>query len=636
MKQLAVNDIAKHFGASEIFSHISFAVNTGDRLGIVGPNGGGKTTLLKCILGYEEVSSGHIKLEQGVAIGYIPQNPSFDSQETVLKTSLQCIAPLEKELRAAEQLLSATTSSDELDRVMNRYQKARDAWDLADGDTAEDRAKTLLSSMGLGEHLAQKTETLSGGEKSILLLASALLQKPAVLVLDEPGNHLDFQGFDWLEEFLLNFSGTIITVSHNRYFLDRICTEILEIAGGEGTLYSGNYSDYRFRKMQEALSQQVVYNQQQRNIRQLEEMVRRFREIASVSSDPGWGKRLRAAKSRLTHEESKAVDRPGLDQGSLSFTIKTELVKGNIALQLNACSVEIDGKKLIESADIELLCGQKAGVIGPNGSGKTTLLKKILEKNDWDSKDIRIGPSLKVGYIAQLPEFADTARTLEEEIRSWGPLTRDQAYSLIKPMNFLWEALGNPVKGLSGGELRRVQLAKCIYEKASFLILDEPTNHLDLPSREAVEEALIDYEGTVFVVSHDRYFLDRIAERIFSIEEMKLACYEGNFTHYWRESGLKKTRSDGRIQSREKEHKKAFTGSRNNRSGVDVRSRKKEAALLEKRIESSENERRVFEKDINAAFVEGRIGEGRRLTVKLEKLNRLVEKLYIDWEVLES
>jgi ATP-binding cassette, subfamily F, member 3 len=636
MKQLAVNDIAKHFGASEIFSNISFSVNSGDRLGIVGPNGGGKTTLLKCILGYEEISSGHIKLEQGVTIGYIPQNPSFDPQETVLNSSMQYIAPLEKKLRTAEQLLAAVISDDDLERAMNRYQQARDAWDLAEGDTAEDRARTLLSSMGLGEHLVQKTGTLSGGEKSILLLAAALLQKPAVLVLDEPGNHLDFQGFDWLEEFLLNFSGTIITVSHNRYFLDRICTEILEISGGQGTLYSGNYSDYRFRKMQEALSQQVVYNQQQRNIRQLEEMVRRFREIASVSSDPGWGKRLRAAKSRLIHEQSHSVDRPGLDQGPPSFSIKTDLVKGNIALQLNSCSVEIDGKKLIEGTDIELQCGQKAGIIGPNGSGKTTLLKKILERNDWNSREIRIGPSLKVGYIAQNPEFADTSRTLEEEVRSWGPLTRDQAYSLIKPMNFSWEALGNPVKGLSGGELRRVQLAKCIYERASFLILDEPTNHLDLPSREAVEEALIDYEGTVFVVSHDRYFLDRIAERIFSIEEMKLTCYEGNFTHFWKESGLRKTRSDGRIQNRDKEHKKAFSGSSNTRPGIDERSRQKEAALLEKRIEGAETERRVLERDINAAFVESQISEGRRLAVKLEKLNRLIEKLYNEWESLES
>jgi len=425
MKQLTVNDIAKHFGATEIFSHISFSVNTGDRLGIVGPNGGGKTTLLKCILGDEEVSSGHIKLEQGVTIGYIPQNPSFPPQETVFSTGLQYIAPLEKELRTAEQLLFATSSDDELEKALNRYQRARDAWDLADGDTAEDRARTLLSSMGLGEHLEQKTETLSGGEKSILLLASALLQKPTVLILDEPGNHLDFQGFDWLEEFLLNFSGTIITVSHNRYFLDRICTTILEIAGGRGTIFSGNYSDYRFRKMQEALSQQVVFNQQQRKIRQLEEMVRRFREIASARPDPEWGKRLRAAKSRLVHEQSHAVERPGLDQGPPSFSIKTELVKGNIALQLHECDVEIDGKELIRSVMLELLCGQKAGVIGPNGSGKTTLLKKILEKNDWNSKEIRIGPSLKVGYIAQHPEFTDTTRTLEEEGRSWGPLTRD-------------------------------------------------------------------------------------------------------------------------------------------------------------------------------------------------------------------
>ncbi len=636
MKQLTVNDIAKYYGASEIFSHISFAVNSGDRLGIVGSNGSGKTTLLKCILGFEEVSSGHIKLEQGVTIGYLPQNPTFDPLETVLNTCLRYISPLEKELRTAEQLLAATTSNDELERVMHYYQQARDAWDSAEGDTAEDRAKTLLSSMGLGEHSAQKTETLSGGEKSILLLAAALLQKPAVLILDEPGNHLDFQGFNWLEEFLLNYPGTVLTVSHNRYFLDRICTVILEIEEGKGTLFSGNYSDYRFRKMQEVLSQQVVFNQQQRKIRQLEEMVRRFREIASARPDPEWGKRLRAAKSRLVHEQGHAVDRPGLDQEPPVFSIKTEIVKGNIALQLNECSVEIDGRRLIEGADAELLCGQKAGVIGPNGSGKTTLLKKILKENDWDSSEIRIGPSLKVGYIAQNPDFSETSGTLEEEIRSWGPLTRDQAYSLIKPMNFTWEALGNPVKGLSGGELRRVQLAKCIYEKASFLILDEPTNHLDLPSREAVEEALIDYEGTVFVVSHDRYFLDRIAERIFSIEEKQLTCYEGNFTSYWREKGPQTTRSDGRIQSREKEHKKAFNGTRNTRPGTDERFRRKEAASLEKRIESAESERRLAEKDIQAAFRGGRISEGRRLTVKLEKLNRLVEKLYVDWENLES
>ncbi|MFP4362255.1 MAG: ribosomal protection-like ABC-F family protein [Spirochaetia bacterium] len=621
MKLIETISLTKYFGSDLIFQDITFALNTGDRVGIVGANGTGKSTLLKCITGLEEASEGRVKIDQDAVLGYVPQEPVFSKDdETVINEVTSEYRCLERGLRELETAMAEVTGR-ELDSVLNKYQGLRDAWDNLAGDSARDRAVEILTALGLGQMLWQPVGTLSGGEKSVLALAGALLKKPNVLILDEPGNHLDIQGFTWLEAYLQNFPGAVLTVSHNRYFLDKLCTGILELENGLSQYYTGNYSDYRFEKMQDAVSLQNKYNQQQKKQRQIAEMVRRFSVIASARPDPAWGKRLKAAKTRLSQLQEQAVHKPELKDPGIEVELQNGNTKSDIALQIHDVQVQVEEHSLISGIELTIACGEKLGLIGPNGCGKSTLIRKILTDHDWHSGAIRVGPSLSIGYVAQYPKFKNPNALVLDEVRSWGALSRDEAFSLLQPLRFSWEELGKKIGVLSGGEAQRIQIAKCMYQKADFLILDEPTNHLDLPSREAVEEAILDFQGTVLVVSHDRYFLDRIVDKIAAVEEKKLNVYNGGFTAYRQKAGERFTVSSGKVTRRAKE-----------REAGAVKTQNKKTDAIEQRIITAEAEQAEIEKEIEAAFRRGDNPAARALSFKLQKLNKRISQYYTEWE----
>ena len=391
--------------------------------------------------------------------------------------------------------------------------------------------------------------SLSGGEKNVLSLAQALLSEPDLLLLDEPANHLDYLGVAWLEDFLVKFGGTVLIVSHNRYLLDRVVGGILELEGGRIQEYSGGYSDYRGEKLRRLISQQRDYVVNQKRLAQLEALVKRFEQIARSKADPAWGRRLRARRSQLEREKRQAVEKPVLSRGAVSASFTTEATRSDIAVQVRGYSRAFGDRQLFDDADLHIASGERVALVGPNGAGKTTLLRDIVEKGDWNSRTIRIGPSIRLGYAAQEQEVLRPERTILEEVGAGAAISSNEAFGLLRRFLFGWEDLDKKVADLSGGERNRLQLARLMAVRPSLLVLDEPTNHLDIPTREAVEEALEDYAGTVLVVSHDRYFLDKVAGRVVELQDGKLVSFDGNFSEFWYarqalESPVQGTRQD--------------------------------------------------------------------------------------------
>ncbi|MCG8571280.1 MAG: ABC-F family ATP-binding cassette domain-containing protein [Spirochaetes bacterium] len=623
MTLIKLQNLSKSFGTQDVLVKINLQLNENRCYGLIGANGSGKTTLLNIIAHEEEPTSGSINCLPENQTGYVSQHLNFPENLTVIKAITNEFQPLFNQLKESEERLSVTTD-DELEHCLSEYQKIRDAYDTIEGDTLVNRCETMLKALGLGDKLQQPVSSLSGGEQNVLGLASALIKRPNLLILDEPGNHLDFQGLAWLESFLLKFKGTILIVSHNRYLLDNLCDEILEIENGQISSYRGNYTAYRMAKIKKAMAQQADYKANQKRLAQLEELVKKFAQIARSRPDPAWGKRLKARKTQLEREKKNAVERPQLDQSKIQVQLETEVNKAKIALKVNQFTFGYTDQLLYEQANLELHCGEKAALVGPNGCGKTTLIKKIVTEGDWNNPVIQIGPSLKVGYLSQNQDSLNPDHTIEEEIRNLGSLDKNQAYRLLAPFLFTYADLDKKIDNLSGGEKNRLQLAKLKQQKADFLILDEPTNHLDIPSREAIEEALLDYQGTLLIISHDRYFLDKIATRIIEVKDQKLNSHLGNFSQYWSEQKVQV--SNGRISKRGKQ-----------RSPLQDKNQSQfQIDQLEQRINQLEKEQKELEKRAVLAFQQGNHQQGKKISQELEKLQKILDDTYQKWEKLVS
>jgi ATP-binding cassette subfamily F protein 3 len=390
--------------------------------------------------------------------------------------------------------------------------------------------------------------------------------------------------------------------------------------------YAGNYSAYRATLLREKIAQQADYVVNQRRLAQLEEMVKRFREYATRTGDAAWGKRLRAAKSRLEHERADAVDRPVEEASRLRMSLTAEKSRADIALQVRNYSKAFGERKLFDGAEIEVRNTERVAIIGPNGSGKSTLLREIIADGAWDHASLRIGPSMKVGYCAQEQEVLNDDRTVFEEIVADGTLTRDRAFSLLTQFLFRLDDQSKRVGDLSGGERNRLQLAKLMTRQPNFLILDEPTNHLDIPACEAIEGVLSDFKGTVVVVSHDRYFLDKLVDRVVEVRDGALVSYDGNFSEYWqqRQASVPRTgmaRVATRRSSRERTAAKPRAA-----TGTPAR-----ADELAERIAAAEREKQAIERKASEAFTRGDHREGARLAVQLERQTALIDKLYAEW-----
>jgi ATP-binding cassette subfamily F protein 3 len=630
MELLRFHGVSKDYGYRPVLRDVSFRISAGQKLGLIGANGAGKTTIVNLLLSADSPNGGVITRAPGLRVGHVPQYVDVPPRRTVIDVILADHHRAEAALRDAEHRLAGARSSD-VAAATETYNAALASYNAAGGDSFDARARGMLDALGLAGRSEQPVEQLSGGEKNVLSLAQALLAEPDLLVLDEPGNHLDFAGLSWLERFLNQFRGAILIVSHNRYLLDRVVSGILRLHNGRIDAYAGNYSAYRAQELRDKLAQQADYVANQKRLAQLEELVRRFREIASVRPDPAWGKRLRARVSQLERERAQAVERPEAETSPLRMRLSSKGSKADIALQVRSYAKAYGDLVLFENGDIDISCGERVALVGPNGSGKTTFVREVVERGGWDDSTIRVGPSLRVGYCAQNQELLDDRLTVLDQVLFEEGMTRQRAFDVLGRFLFGENDFDKRVGDLSGGERNRLQLALIFVRQPDFLILDEPTNHLDIPACEAIEDALSDFKGTVLVISHDRYFLDKVAERVIEVRDRQFEPFVGNFSEYWAARAPTLPSAQARVSTRRHARERKPTQPRQKpRATVEG------AAALQALIEEAERERVVLERRMSDAFSRGDHREGTRASHVLAEHQKRLDRLYAEWMAADA
>ena len=530
-----LSDVYKSYGVQDVLRGTSLQVNPGEHVGLVGRNGAGKSTVFRLVRGEETADKGDVVRARGVRLGLLDQHVHFEAGSTVHESALAAFGHLqqiEHEMHELEHLMS--DAGNDLERILERYSDLQHQFEHEGGFEYAAKAEAILQGLGFDREMwTLETSKLSGGQQNRLGLARLLLAAPDVLLLDEPTNHLDVHAVEWLEEFLQEYQSAYVIISHDRYFLDRCCRRIIDLENGRASNYVGNYSDYLVERDERREAQQRAYDNQQQLIAKTEEFIRR--NIA--------GQKTKQAKSRrkmLAKLERLDVVRP--DQSSGDFRLQTIERTGNHVLTVTELAVGYSDRRLAGDISFILRRGECLGIIGPNGSGKTTFLRTILSKIQPLDGEVRWGTKVQIGYYAQQLDDLDDRNEIIMELRRVAPAsaTAGELRSFLAKFLFTGDDVYKHVRDLSGGEKGRLALAKLIYSRVNVLVLDEPTNHLDIPSREALEEALSAYEGTIITISHDRYFLDRVATQILSLDgEGGAEHYDGDYTEYhdWKLGG---------------------------------------------------------------------------------------------------
>ena len=643
MALVTFHNVGKEYSGRWVLEGVSFEVQAGRKVGLIGANGSGKTTLLRILCGQVQPNSGSVGQAGDLRIGYVPQQVEFVGEETVTEFIHREHAELTEHLREREAALE-TADAEQMDRLLKEYEVARLAFDQLGGDHFEQRAAAMLDALGLSERTDQPVRNLSGGEKNVLSMTQAILNDPNLLILDEPGNHLDYLGLAWLEDFLNRFRGAVLVVSHNRYLLDRVVGQILELDGGKLTAWPGNYSAYRQLKAEKLKAQQSEYNAYQQRLAHMKALVQKFADIAQGhASDQSWGKRLSARRSQLERLKKNGVDKPQAAAAQVGISFQAEATRADIALQLKGYGKAYDDLTLLEDVNWDLAGGQRWALVGANGCGKTSMLREIINEGDWEHETIRIGPSLTVGYCAQEQEVLDGDNTVYDELLLLPDAKHEQVLGILARFLFTDEEVYKKVRDLSGGERNRLQLARLMLLRPNFLILDEPTNHLDIATCEAVEEALSEFEGTLLVVSHDRYFLDKVTNHVAQVHERDLRLFNGNYTDFWNKYQSDGETVAGRVVSRRIGREKTITD-KDKSGGEAWQQRKAEAAALRKTqkrvekleedIEALESQKAELESQVAGAFSSGEIDKGKALSTQLEAIAGQIEVLHEQW--LES
>ena len=527
---LSGKDISKSYGTDIIIEDVSFAVEKGDRIGIVGPNGSGKTTLLSIIAGELEPSSGNVYLRNDVTLGYLKQKNHFFAGGTVIKEAektFEHFFRMEKEIDELQLKISDHTRPD-FDRCLAEYTTLIEEYEKQGGYTYRSELSAVLKAMGFTEEDKQKKiDVLSGGERTRLALACMLLRKPDILILDEPTNHLDLRMLNWLESYLRSYQGTLLVVSHDRYFLDRIVGRIFDMSGGTLNVYTGNYSEFLVKKEERMEALRREYEKQQAEIARQEEMIRRFRQHGTEHL----AKRARSREKRLAHIEIK--EKPQEEQSRMKLGFESNYKSGGEVLVCEDLAKSYGDRRLFSGVSLDVRKGEKVCIIGDNGIGKTTLLRILMGQEEADSGYLKVGYNVDFGYYDQGQRLLDDNETVLGEMKNAYHLYTDtEMRSLLGRFLFRGDDVFKQVRDLSGGEKAKLSLLKLMLSGANTLILDEPTNHLDIESKEVVEDALLEFGGTLIIVSHDRYLLTRIPDRILELTDTGMVEYKGNFEYY--------------------------------------------------------------------------------------------------------
>ena len=643
---LSCSNITKSFGDKHILKQVSFHLEDHEKAAIVGINGAGKTTLLKIMIGELSADEGVVALSKGTTIGYLAQHQDLDSENTIYEALLEVKRPviqMEERIRSLE-LKMHSASGDTLEAMLAEYSRLNHAFELADGYAYKSEVTGVLKGLGFSEdEFTKAINTLSGGQKTRVSLGKLLLTKPDVLLLDEPTNHLDMESIAWLETYLKSYAGSVIIVAHDRYFLDRVVTKIVELDNGIGTMFSGNYSAYSDKKAMLRDAKIRAYLNQQQEIRHQEAVITKLKSFNREKS-------IRRAESREKMlDKIERVEKPVDIDDSMDIRLEPDVISGNDVLTVRELSKSFDAQPLFSHVDFDIRRGERVAIIGNNGTGKTTLLKIINGLLEADSGEIRLGSKVHIGYYDQEHQVLHMDKTLFEEIQDTYPdMNNTQIRNTLASFLFTGDDVFKLIRDLSGGERGRVSLAKLMLSDANFLLLDEPTNHLDITSKEILESALCHYTGTVLYVSHDRYFINRTATRILDLTSQSLINYIGNYDYYLEkkddvEAAFAARNAAGQApagtQVRDSDPSSSASGIK-----LDWKARKEEQARIRKR----QNELKKTEDSIHAletrdSEIDGllsleevytNVDRLMELNREKEKIARQLEELYERWEEL--
>lgn len=535
MIEIELNKIKKNYGLKNILDGFSLELKTGERVALIGQNGSGKSTILKIIAKQESVDSGTINIRNGAKIGILNQiyeNEKEDiSVEKFLYKSFEEILKVEKELNKLETQMSTEVNADKLEKIINEYGRMQERFSLMGGYEIQERFNKICSRFYINkELLKQSYNLLSGGEKTRVNLAKLLLTQPEILLLDEPTNHLDIHSLEFLEELILKYKGTVLIVSHDRYFLDKVINKTVLLENGKKNIYYGNYSYFLKEDERRTLAQFENYKNQQKQIEKMKESILTLRKFGDLAGNEMFFKRAKNIEKRL--EKMEIIDRVDLNKKSLDLKFNIKKRSGNDVLKLENVEKKFEQKVIFKDANLTLNYGEKAALIGKNGSGKSTLIKMILGQDTNFQGELKLGTSIKIGYISQNIIFEDNEKTVLDYFLEGNNLSETEARSKLAKYGFRQENAFKRIGKLSGGEKVRIILMKLIQRDINFLILDEPTNHIDIDTREILEEALKEYKGTALFVSHDRFFINAIANRVLNIEDYKIKSYYGNYDDF--------------------------------------------------------------------------------------------------------
>ncbi|EPY7712833.1 MULTISPECIES: ribosomal protection-like ABC-F family protein [Bacillus] len=527
----SVNNVTKSFGGNIIFENISLEIKNGERVGLVGRNGSGKTTIFQLLTGMESLDAGAIHIKKGTRIGHVAQIPKFDESMTVyevLSSAFKIEKELEREMRTLEKHMAEEQESSVLQKLMERYGIIQEKFAFLGGYEIEANIMKVANGLQVTELFHRSFLELSGGEQTKVSLAYMLLQKPDLLLLDEPTNHLDLFAVEWLEQFLKEYNGTVMVISHDRYFLDEVVKKIFDLEDGEIHVYHTNYSQFVEEKEERLLQEFQAYQEQQKKIKKMKEAIKRLREWANQANPPNEGLHKRARSMERALERMEKLKKPILERKQMGLQFEGQERSGKDVVVMKEVSKRFAEHLLFNEANLHVRFQERAAIVGRNGTGKTTLLKLLLEEIEPDAGEIRIGSSVKIGYLSQ-HAYGNMKSNVLEAFRECVAVTEGEARHILAKFLFYGPAVFKKVTQLSGGEKMRLRLAQLMYQDINFLILDEPTNHLDIESREVLEEALEQYNGTILAVSHDRYFLNKLFEKTYWIDECKLFEFAGNY-----------------------------------------------------------------------------------------------------------